>query len=211
MNAKNLLSLAGLILILYLFVDKCSKEKDLREMENALSTLKSENAQFETTINLQGQELATQSQIIVDKRKAIELGLRKIEGIKNYKNQVSVITETKFDTIYAQLDIDTNDQGELSTTFNFKEEWISFNGELLDSGVLINDLKIKNDYTLTIADKKLGFFKKPEPIVVLLNRNPYTKTQGMNNLTIKQEQPFYKRPWIWLTLGLGSGILISRL
>jgi hypothetical protein len=46
---------------------------------------------------------------------------------------------------------------------------------------------------------------------MLINKNPYTKVDGMTNIAIKQTQPFYKRPWVWLTLGATSGILISRL
>ena len=61
------------------------------------------------------------------------------------------------------------------------------------------------------SDKKIGFFKKPEPTITLLNKNPYTQTKGLTNISIKQEQSILKRPWIWLTFGITSGILITRL
>lgn len=201
----------GAIVILGISVENCSRGKELERMKENLGSLELDKTKFERTVNLQGQEIAQQKQVIAAKDEAIMLGLEQIKGLKNIKNQVKVVTKTEFDTIYATLDRDTNEQGEITTKFKYSEEWLSFKGEVLDSGLSISDLSIKNEYTLTISDRKLGFFKKPEPSVTLINKNPYTKVEGMTNLTIKQSQPVYKRPWVWLTLGVGSGILISRL
>jgi hypothetical protein len=201
----------GAIVILGISVENCSRGIELERMKENLSSLELDKTKFETTTNLQGQEIAQQRQVIAAKDEAILLGLEEIKGLKNIKNQVKVVTTTEFDTIYATLERDTNELGEITSKFKYTEEWLSFKGEVLDSGVSISDLSIKNEYTLTIADKKLGFFKKPEPTVTLINKNPYTKVEGMTNLAIKQNQPFYKRPWVWLTLGATSGILISRL
>jgi hypothetical protein len=201
----------GAIVILGISVENCSRGAELERMKDNLGSVELDKTKFERTVNLQGQEIAQQRQVIAAKDEAILLGLEQIKGLKNIKNQVKVVTKTEFDTIYATLEIDTNEQGQITSKFKYTEEWLSFKGEVLDSGVSISDLSIKNEYTLTIADKKLGFFKKPEPTVTLINKNPYTKVEGMTNIAIKQNQPFYKRPWVWLTLGATSGILISRL
>lgn len=201
----------GAIVILGISVENCSRGAELERMKDNLSSVELDKTKFERTVNLQGQEIASQRQVIAAKDEAILLGLEQIKGLKNIKNQVKVVTKTEFDTIYATLERDTNEQGQITSKFKYTEEWLSFKGEVLDSGVSISDLSIKNEYTLTIADKKLGFFKKPEPTVTLINKNPYTKVEGMTNIAIKQNQPFYKRPWVWLTLGATSGILISRL
>ena len=208
---NRMLYFLGAIVILGISVENCSRGKELERMKENLSSLELDKTKFETTTNLQGQEIAQQRQVIAAKDEAILLGLEEIKGLKNIKNQVKVVTTTEFDTIYATLERDTNELGEITSKFKYTEEWLSFKGEVLDSGVSISDLSIKNEYTLTIADKKLGFFKKPEPTVTLINKNPYTKVEGMTNIAIKQNQPFYKRPWVWLTLGATSGILISRL
>jgi hypothetical protein len=208
---NRMLYFLGAIVILGISVENCSRGIELERMKENLSSLELDKTKFETTTNLQGQEIAQQRQVIAAKDEAILLGLEEIKGLKNIKNQVKVVTTTEFDTIYATLERDTNELGEITSKFKYTEEWLSFKGEVLDSGVSISDLSIKNEYTLTIADKKLGFFKKPEPTVTLINKNPYTKVEGMTNIAIKQNQPFYKRPWVWLTLGATSGILISRL
>jgi hypothetical protein len=201
----------GAIVILGISVENCSRGSELERMRENLNSVELDKTKFERTVNMQGQEIASQRQVIASKDEAILLGLEQIKGLKNIKNQVKVVTTTEFDTIYTTLETDTNELGEITTKFKYAEEWLSFKGEVLDSGVSISDLSIKNEYTLTIADKKLGFFKKPEPTVMLINKNPYTKVEGMTNIAIKQTQPFYKRPWVWLTLGATSGILISRL
>lgn len=208
---NRMLYFLGAILILGISAENCSRAKQLEELTKNLESVELDKTKFERTVNLQGQEIAHQRQVIAAKDEAIMLGLEQIKGYKNIKNQIKVVTKTEFDTIYATLEKDTNELGEITTKFKYAEEWLSFNGQVLDSGVSISDLAIKNEYTLTIADKKLGFFKKPEPTVVLLNKNPYTKVEGMTNIIVKQNQPFYKRPWVWLTLGATSGILISRL
>ena len=208
---NRMLYFLGAIVILGISVENCSRGAELERMKDNLGSVELDKTKFERTVNLQGQEIAQQRQVIAAKDEAILLGLEQIKGLKNIKNQVKVVTKTEFDTIYATHEIDTNEQGQITSKFKYTEEWLSFKGEVLDSGVSISDLSIKNEYTLTIADKKLGFFKKPEPTVTLINKNPYTKVEGMTNIAIKQNQPFYKRPWVWLTLGATSGILISRL
>lgn len=195
--------------ILGLGIQHCQRGRHLERLTLEMNKVRIENEKFESTINEQGEQIAVQEQMIVSKNKAIELGLQKIKGLSNYKNQVVIKTQTKYDTIFAAYNVDTAEAGLGELTFSYNEPWISFDGKLLDSGVAISDLAIKNEYVITIADKKLGFFKSPKPVVSLINKNPYTQTQGMTNLTIKQNQPFYKRPWVWFTFGITSGIIIS--
>ena len=208
---KTLLYTIIVLVIIFFGIDRCKRIEDLKSLTEEVNKARFQNQAFESQINEQGEEITMQRQLIVSKNEAIKLGMRKIEGLTNYKNQISVITETKFDTIYAAYESDTTTEGKEVTSFKYAEPWISFDGQLLDSGVAITDLNIKNEYVLTISDKKIGFFKKPEPTITLLNKNPYTQTKGLTNISIKQEQSILKRPWIWLTFGITSGILITRL
>jgi hypothetical protein len=208
---KALITFLIIVVILILGIDRCQRSRDLDNLTLEMNKVRMENEKFEYTINEQGEQIALQAQMIVSKNEAIKLGMKKIKGLTNYKNQVVIKTQTKYDTIFAAYDIDTTQKSQGEVKFSYSEPWISFDGKLLDSGVAITDLTIKNEYVITIADKKLGFFKKPEPVVSLINKNPYTQTQGMTNITIKQNQPLYKRPWVWVTFGITSGIIISRL
>jgi hypothetical protein len=208
---KTLLYTIIILVIIFFGIDRCKRIQDLQSLTEEVNRARLQNQAFESQINEQGEEITMQRQLIVSKNEAIKLGMRKIEGLTNYKNQISVITETKFDTIYAAYESDTTTEGKEVTSFKYNEPWISFDGQLLDSGVAITDLNIKNEYVLTISDKKIGFFKKPEPTITLLNKNPYTETKGLTNIAIKQQQSILKRPWIWLTFGITSGILITRL
>ena len=72
------------------------------------------------------------------------------------------------------------------------------------------DMSITNKYSLLIADKKLGFFTKPEPQIVLTNENPYTSTISMNNVQIDYQLPFYKKEWFWFALGSATTIFITK-
>ena len=195
---KTLFYTIIVLVIIFFGIDRCKRIQELESLTEEINKARFENQAFESQINEQGEEITMQRQLIVSKNEAI-------------KNQISVVTETKFDTIYAAYESDTTAEGKEVTSFKYTEPWISFDGQLLDSGVAITDLNIKNEYVLTISDKKIGFFKKPEPTITLLNKNPYTQTKGLTNISIKQEQSILKRPWIWLTFGITSGILITRL
>lgn len=208
---KRKLFFTSLLLFIIFCFDRCERINELQKLEAQITEARVRAEKFEVTINEQGQQIAVQEQIILSKNQALELGMQKMKGLTNYKNQVVIKTQTKYDTIFSPYDIDSTETLQGQVTFTYSEPWISFDGKLLDSGVAITDLSIKNDYVLTIADKKLGFFSKPLPVVTLLNKNPHTNTQAMTNMTIKQEQPFYKRPWVWFTFGITSGIIISRI
>jgi ADP-heptose:LPS heptosyltransferase len=68
----------------------------------------------------------------------------------------------------------------------------------------------KNDYSIYIADRKMGLFKKAQPEVLLLNKNPFTETIQMSNVVIVVEKPFYKKNLFWAGAGLIGGFLLSK-
>jgi hypothetical protein len=128
------------------------------------------------------------------------------------KSQVRFVTQTKIDTIFADFvtPIDTNQERNNIDRFKVTDPWYSFEGYVMPVGVAITDLQIKNEYSLTIADKKLGFFKTPEPSVILINKNPYTYTEEMQNIVIVKKERFYRKPWFWTSVGVGVGLYINR-
>jgi len=93
---------------------------------------------------------------------------------------------------------------------NLRKESAKFCASLPTSGIAIRELRIKNEYTITIADKKLGYFKTPLPSVILENKNPYTSTQEMQNVVIVKKEPFYRKPWFWTSVGVGVGLYLNR-
>ena len=99
-----------------------------------------------------------------------------------------------------------------SKKFSYQDpkDWFTLAGMVTKQGVGISEMSVRNKYHITIADKKVGFFKAPKPSVILINENPYTTTEKMNNLVIENKSPFYKRPWFWAAIGIGTGIYFAK-
>ena len=193
-----------------LFFMNCERQKDYDRIKQALVKTQSQNQVFEEQVGENNEKIASQSQIILTQKEAIDAGLLEIEKLKNVKSQVNVITQTTIDTIYAELQPPQDTSRPHDRQFFILEDWYAMNGVVNQSGIAIRELQIKNEFTLTIADKKLGFLKTPEPSVILVNKNPYTSTQEMQNVVIVYKQPFYRKPWFWTGVGIGVGYLIPK-
>ena len=55
--------------------------------------------------------------------------------------------------------------------------------------------------------KSAGLFRKPIPVVLVKNENPYTSVQGLNNIIVQNELKFYDKKGFWFGVGVGVGIL----
>jgi hypothetical protein len=210
---KKALAFLALALILILSIQSCQRQARYERVLKALQQSNGERDSLIVQVQEDGSKITEQEQTILTQKEAIESGLLEIDKLKNVKSQVRFVTQTVVDTFYAQVgeavvDSSTNT---LIRPFNYIEadNWFSVNGDFSSDFVRINSLTYRDEYQLTIADKKLGFFKKPKPSVILKSSNPYTDIQSMQNITITVENPWYKRPWVWGALGFSAGYLIK--
>jgi hypothetical protein len=202
-----------LIAVLLLF-KSCSIILENNKLKQENAVFKSENQVFTEEILKDGQKMAEQEQLIVTQKEAIEAGLIKIKNLKNVKSQVRVETITQIDSFFVAFEKkdSLSPVSDSINKFSYKDskDWFTLSGAVTPSGVGITEMSVRNKYHITIADKRVGFFKAPKPSVVLVNENPYTRTEKMNNLVIDNKSPFYKRPWFWAAIGLGTGIYLTK-
>lgn len=204
------------ILCIILFFDSCQNRKLNKILNHNLTEIGFKNQNFKTEVTKLGDSLNIQSQIILSQKQAIENNLIEIKRLKNIKSKVSVITQTKIDTLFIPYKKTTNDtiyanaNTKNTNYFDYTEKWFSINGFATDEGININSLSVKNDFSIYIADRKMGLFKKSKPSVMLINKNPYTETIKMNNVVIEYHQPFYKKNWFWGSVGFLGGVLIAK-
>lgn len=212
---KKLAKVIFIFGLLILFLAKsCSIILENNNLKKQVAVFKSENQAFSEEIIKDGQKMAEQEQLIVTQKQAIDAGLIKIKSLKNIKSQVRVETITKVDSFFVAFEPQDTLSADTSFKKNFSYEdpkkWFTLSGVVLEGGVGISEMSVRNKYHITIADKKVGFFKAPKPSVVLVNENPYTQTEKMNNLVIDNKSPFYKRPWFWAAIGLGTGFYLTK-
>lgn len=85
------------------------------------------------------------------------------------------------------------------------EKWFYVKGQVQKSGLNIDLIGFYNDYTVTVADKKLGLFKKAAPVVTIENKNPYSEFLDSKNIVFKQKKAFFKTNGFWF----GGGVVVS--
>ncbi len=205
------------VVLLIQFAGSCEKDKEINALNSVISNLDIEKQKFITETNKKNEQITSQAQIIISQKQAIENKLIEIKRLKNIKSKVKFVTETKVDTVYVEyykqvIDTLNNQPFHYKNYFDYVEPegWYSLSGYATNLGVGIDSLRIKNDFSIYIADKKLNLFGKSNPEVILLNKNPYTETIKMHNIVIKVEQPFYNNKFLWGGIGFIGGVLLSK-
>lgn len=206
-----------LVFLLVQMADSCESHKKIESLNSVISNLDIENQKFKTEINKKEEKVTSQAQIIISQKQAIENGLIEIDRLKNIKSKVKIITETKVDTVYIEyyktvIDSLNEQPFDYKNYFDYQEPkgWYSLSGYATNLGIGIDSLRVKNDYSIYIADKKLNLFGKSNPEVILLNKNPYTETIKMHNVVIKVEQPFYNNKFLWAGVGFVGGVILAK-
>jgi hypothetical protein len=206
-----------LIFLVVQTVDSCEGHKKIESLNSVIRNLDIENQKFKTDFNKKNEKVTSQAQIIISQKEAIKNGLIEINKLKKIKSKVKIVTQTKVDTVYIEyyktvIDSLNEKPFDYKNYFDYKEPkgWYSISGYATNLGIGIDSLRIKNDFSIYIADKKLNIFGKSNPEVILLNKNPYTETIKMHNIVIRYEQPFYNNKYLWAGLGFVGGVLLAK-
>ena len=85
------------------------------------------------------------------------------------------------------------------------KDFYSISGNILKNGILLDSLRFDNKLSLTIGMKSQGLFKKPLPIVMAKNSNPFVETSSMQNIVIKNDLKWYDKKMTWFAVGVLSG------
>ena len=213
----RILLLITLLCLAMSMLDSCEKDVENKNLLSNISSLDISNQRFKTEIKDNGDKINSQNQIILTQEQAINNGLIEIEGLKRVKSKVSVVTSTEIDTVfipYNRVVVDTSSSKptQYRNYFDYQEPkgWYSIGGYSSELGITIDSLRIKNDFSIYIADKKINLFGKSNPEVLLLNKNPYTETIQMQNVIITMYKPFYKKNSFWVGVGLVGGFLLAK-
>jgi hypothetical protein len=206
-----------LIFLIVQTVDSCEGHKKIESLNSVIRNLDIENQKFKTDLNKKDEKVTSQAQIIISQKEAIRNGLIEIDKLKKIKSKVQIVTQTKVDTVYIEyyktiIDSLNQEPFDYKNYFDYQEPkgWYSINGYATNLGIGIDSLRVKNDFSIYIADKKLNLFGKSNPEVILLNKNPYTETIKMHNIVIQVEQPFYNNKLLWAGIGFVGGVIIAK-
>ena len=213
---KTLVIVLLLLGIALLVCGYTSSRAELSHFKAQVSKLEFSEQVFEETINESGKIIVEQEQLILSQKDAISLKILEIDRLKKVKSQVIVSTITQIDSVFIPFEelsdsIPATEFIYVPKEFSLNTEWYSIKGSVLSSGVNLDSLSFMNKMKLTIGSKSQGLFKKPKPIVLLENENPYVKTIGLQNIVISNELKWYEKKSLWFGLGISTGILVPLL
>lgn len=232
MPIKKIIIIGQFAVILFM-VRSCHLQ-DLTIDKNGIQVKMYENKinEFTTQINKYGHEVATQKQMIMDRNKELEKKLLENSNLSKLNEQIKIESETKLKNIVANYSgskpneivkfihdtiIKNGDTTILSGVplgTKFKQDtskWYSISGSLEQNGVKFDSIKFNNEVEVNIGLQKEKGYKgwllgKRNPTVEVINKNPYTKTNGMQNIKF-EDNKWWNNGW----LKFGAGVLLGGL
>ncbi len=185
---------------------------------NTIDSLKNINSEITYEISKDGKYMATQRQNIMNLEDAIKSGLLEKERyMKNIKSQTRIETTTIIqeklipyhDTVEVYFDtVDKRYWVKTPAPIRYQDSFNLLSGKFTKDGFKLDTLETKNEFRVSIFDKKNGFFKKPTPVVEIKSNNPNTKTTNIKNVTIEQKKPFYTKWWFVGSVGVLLGYFV---
>lgn len=97
-----------------------------------------------------------------------------------------------------------------NVAFAFRDPWISINGRSQHTGISLDSIKLVNDMTIAVGEKKNGLFKRNETVVAVTSSNPYFHTTSLRHYQFKPKEPFYDK-WWFKASAFGTGFLFGTL
>lgn len=203
MNIKKVINrlviLSLIVTCVALFFRSCQKD---HEYSSSVEDLLRDKKGIEKLVDEQGRESAYLRATILTKDKAIQKQLKEISELKTLDTKIKIANHTQIDTLILELHdttlITSNDTIKYQK-FNHSERWFALGGKIQDKQLIIDSLKISNEYTIEVGDAKVGLFKK-EKRVYVRNENPYTSTDDLKFFILQDERKWYQKDG-WKIIG----------
>ena len=183
-----------------------------------ISSLELLNTEVTQEITKDGKYMATQRQNIMDLEDAVKKGLlEKDRYMKNVTSQVKIKTRTIFkeklipfhDTVEVYYDtFDKKFFVKTPASIRYKDSFNSLTGKFTKNGFELDSLETKNEFVVSIFEKRQGFLKKSIPVVEIKSNNPQTETTNIKNVTIKKRTPIYQKWWLMGSIGVLIGFFL---
>lgn len=130
---------------------------------------------------------------------------------RNVRSITTIVSDIKTDTIKIIL-TDTLPCADFAPiTFNVDSTHYSIGGLISKKSVQISKVSFPDSLIIITASKK-HFLKKNEFLVSASHSNPLIRTNGLENLTVKDDRKWWEKRWIYFAAGVvGGGYLVGKL
>lgn len=211
---KNKWFYLAIILFVFLGVEKCNHNQEVKEQFDVIITLEEQKNNFEIKIDELGAQTVRQEVLIIDSKRDYQSLLSDFKELKKTKSQTKIITKTLIDSIYISVvDIDTIliDKQEFPIySFQDSNEFYSISGSVSPKEALLKEISFINHITFSQRWERKNFLSKKTYFVEVKNSNPYVTIYGVQNYQIQDHRRFWEQGKFWFAIGTGVGILITK-
>lgn len=211
---KNKWFYLAIILFVFLGVEKCNHNQEVKEQFDVILTLEEQKNNFEIKIDELGAQTVRQEVLIIDSKRDYQSLLSDFKELKKTKSQTKIITKTLIDSIYISVvDIDTiliDKQQFPIYSFQDSNEFYSISGSVSPKEALLKEISFINNITFSQRWERKNILAKKTYFVEVKNSNPYVTIYGVQNYQIQDHRRFWEQGKFWFAIGTGVGILITK-
>lgn len=91
-----------------------------------------------------------------------------------------------------------------------KDNWYSFVYDSDQKGVTIDSLRAHTETTIINGFKRKWFLGRETLTTDITNSNPYLEVTRIKSAQVIVPQPWYKKWYVWLAVGVSAGLLSSQ-
>ena len=180
-----------LLLGMVISLKYCNKQQDIINMHNAIndSLVKVKNKDSTETATIALMQ-ASNAKLILELQTTNQEIKNLQDEVRKYKDKIknggSITNHTTVTNYYNS----TNTYTTLENGFvvyngtNKDKTWIDWTSKATKDSTSLK-LKVINAYSIIIGEEKQGLFKKPKPIVEVINKNPYSSTTSLRAFEVK--------------------------
>lgn len=143
--------------------------------------------------------------LILNKDKELALLAKEFSKVKSI---VKYKTLVQFDTIKIAYKDTTpclfRRSGEV------KENWYSFSYNSDQKGIKINALSTNTETTIINGFKRRWFLGRESVTTNITNSNPYIEVTQIKSAEVVVPEPWYKKWYVWLAVGVSAGFISSQ-
>jgi len=159
-----------------------------------------------------GQITASINTLELDKKQAQDLLYKKDAQLAVMaKEFAKVHSFTKYSTVTKYDTINVTYRDTVPCVFErsgvVKNDWYSFGYRATQKGFAVDSLAIPNTATVMTGIKRKWFLGKETLTTDIVNTNPHITVTGITAAEITLPEPWYKKWYVWLGVGLAGGLL----
>lgn len=206
---SNIILIILIIIISLFYINGCKQNNtNQKRISNLLKykhtvkqykTKKRNSVNYNNSIEVTPEDLIAIQDTLLNYIEGLEL------KIKNVHSTTIITERLRIDTL--KIPIYLTDC-EFDTTVQVLDPYYNMDITLTNKGLTFNTLEFPNRVGITLADKRLKWWKPKESIVTVTNSNPYMQTDGISTYVFKKKKKLWKRPSVIVsTIGILGGII----